>query len=267
MTHPLDGCFAKIRRAHEHIRNLKPQIRRFEQSHPYTVIRKRDPKTRQKTRTIHFTRQPPIRLALLIGDAVHNLRSALDHLVCQLVIHGGGKVIKSTEFPIKASRSEFENKVAIHLAGASPYAIRLVAAHKPYKGGNESFWALQCLDIADKHKMLIPTWVAIWKVTDSGPLHTGAWIDLSLVLSEGIPLEEGADIDSLLPFDDTVKMKMKRQFSACITLGDVEGVKGKPVISALDQLVSTVTQIVNDSSMAFFPLPPRRRCGRHRRLP
>ncbi len=203
----------------------------------------------------------------MIGDVVHNLRAALDHLACQLVIHGGGKVTPKTEFPIKASLANFRKKVGEHLASASPLAVLFVETCKPYKGGNRALWPLHRLDIEDKHRMLIPTWVAVWKVTYSGPGPVGAWVDLSLVLPEGIPLEEGANIDALLPHEDAVKITMTRLFAARVTLGDVEGVKGQPVIDTLNMLADEVTEIANTASMAFFPLPPASKRTRKRRLP
>jgi hypothetical protein len=48
------------------------------------------------------TEVPPIDpvIGLVVGDAVHNLRSSLDHLACELVIAGGGTPSEHTAFPI-----------------------------------------------------------------------------------------------------------------------------------------------------------------------
>jgi hypothetical protein len=40
-------------------------------------------------------------MALIVGDAVHNMRSALDHLACRLVErHSPGADLDRTAFPI-----------------------------------------------------------------------------------------------------------------------------------------------------------------------
>jgi hypothetical protein len=46
-------------------------------------------------------------------------------------------------------------------------------------GGNESLCALPRLNIEDKHRMLLPTWVAILKTTDSRPVSSGQWLDIA----------------------------------------------------------------------------------------
>ncbi len=42
----------------------------------------------------------PHHLSLVIGDIVHNLRSAFDHLAYQAVIAGGDTPTTNTEFPV-----------------------------------------------------------------------------------------------------------------------------------------------------------------------
>lgn len=42
---------------------------------------------------------PPLKWGVLIGDVVHNLRSALDHLAWQLVLRNGGESSWRTQFP------------------------------------------------------------------------------------------------------------------------------------------------------------------------
>lgn len=51
--------------------------------------------------------QPPLRWGVLLGDCVHNLRSALDHLICQVALLDGGTMedCRRSQFPI-ASKSE-----------------------------------------------------------------------------------------------------------------------------------------------------------------
>lgn len=53
----------------------------------------------------------PIRPSIISGDMVHNLRSALDHAVWQLVKVSGGQPGSWTYFPIYGNKDDFINDV------------------------------------------------------------------------------------------------------------------------------------------------------------
>ena len=104
MPDALIGARLKVERARKHLDLLRQETRAFTEGKPYGVraefdaerseyairIRLRDPDTRV-----------PIGLSLIAGDAVHNLRSALDHLAWQLAIIGTGPG-RFTQFPLMA---------------------------------------------------------------------------------------------------------------------------------------------------------------------
>jgi hypothetical protein len=54
----------------------------------------------QVTRCDAVLRRPPLEWGLIAGDAIHNMRSALDHLACVLVGENGGEITRSTSFPL-----------------------------------------------------------------------------------------------------------------------------------------------------------------------
>jgi len=102
-------------------------------------------------------RQPlPLELGLLIGDALHNARSALDHLAWQLVLAGGGTPTIQTGFPIVEDAAKFKRRVGDALRGADRGAVDVVRALQPWKGGDDLLWRLHRLDIVDKHHLLMP---------------------------------------------------------------------------------------------------------------
>jgi hypothetical protein len=51
-------------------------------------------------------REPPLRLGVMFGDCVQNLRSALDHLAWQVTLLDGGTPGDSTQFPIASKYSK-----------------------------------------------------------------------------------------------------------------------------------------------------------------
>lgn len=55
--------------------------------------------------------EPDIRLSMIAGDIIHNLRCALDHLVCQLVFRDGHEPSWRNEFPIYDCEKDFLEEV------------------------------------------------------------------------------------------------------------------------------------------------------------
>lgn len=95
-------------------------------------------------------------LALYIGDAVHNLRCALDYLITACAVHNG-KPINRTEFPfVKAGGKKSDLKGHIHRAeNADPRAAKIVWKARPYPRGNAILVALYELDRFDKHRLIV----------------------------------------------------------------------------------------------------------------
>lgn len=103
---------------------------------------------------------PAVEVAMDVGDAVHNMRSALDHAAHELVEIGGGTVARETGYPIpqkaSATVADYQRLVHRRLKGSSPAVIETASSLEPIPGGHdEVLWALHHLDILDKHRFLI----------------------------------------------------------------------------------------------------------------
>jgi hypothetical protein len=99
-------------------------------------------------------------LALIIGDAIHNLHTALDLAIYELVRDRlKGVSMAEVSFPFNKSRDEFITSGRSRKIAQASSAIFdfLATSVKPYKGGNDHLYALHRLDILDKHWSLIPT--------------------------------------------------------------------------------------------------------------
>ena len=156
----LSGPLAKIERAKHHINDLNRQIEAYTSQRPLRVYRSTNGKTNKVAYVVKNKIPVPSDLALIIGDAVHNLRSALDLLAFGLVgdkCPTPGKQ-RQVQFPFSASEKSLESTInsrQISLAGKK--VVREIKKLKPYRGGNEMLQAIHDLDLADKHKLIIPT--------------------------------------------------------------------------------------------------------------
>src|SRR5438128_1457871 len=101
MEHPLDGCRAKLDRAEHHLDTLNAEMREFIETKTYdfvTTFSEVDQET--MVTTLKELRPIPATWGVAVGDIVHNTRSALDHLVYQLVVLAGAQPHNGHQFPI-----------------------------------------------------------------------------------------------------------------------------------------------------------------------
>jgi hypothetical protein len=99
---------------------------------------------------------PPIRLSVLVGDCIHNMRSALDNLVCGLVrTKDPSCECEDTDFPICTSETAWDKKVKRgSLTGVPPDAVEIIREVQPWRNPgqpNPLVW-LQNLNNRDKHR-------------------------------------------------------------------------------------------------------------------
>jgi hypothetical protein len=107
--------------------------------------------------------RPSPRWGLLAGDAMHNARSALDHLACRLVELAGNTPTRTTAFPIWPDAPETRKDTARFertLKGMGSAHQDSIRALQPYRNPGtweaERLTALAALDNADKHQLLVP---------------------------------------------------------------------------------------------------------------
>src|SRR4051812_8089914 len=109
----LAGCWAKLDRAKEHQNELQEEGQRFLADASFQVDVDVDPKS--GWHEVRLVRVPsvPLRLCVIVGDLVHNLRSALDHLVWQLVLLEGRTPGGHNRFPIYKDVDVFHDRVTL----------------------------------------------------------------------------------------------------------------------------------------------------------
>src|SRR4051812_17788784 len=110
MPHPLDGCYAKIQRAEEHIKTLNMEISAFLEGDPkpYQIVRQFQNDGLQYAFIAKGSSIVPIRFSVIIGEVFHQLRFSLDHLVCALVLKNGKSISTSHQFPICTKAEHFD---------------------------------------------------------------------------------------------------------------------------------------------------------------
>jgi hypothetical protein len=147
----------KVERANEHIRDFDSRCAEFFKSGAGVITIKPDSETGDDF--VEITAQAmPDSFALIIGDALHNLKSALDFVWWEIV---SGDTQKGTKenFPIYRTDKELIAFLDQRKQQQSVVTIAdtLLNVIQPYfTGDGESLFHLHKLNIMDKHKLLIP---------------------------------------------------------------------------------------------------------------
>lgn len=92
---------------------------------------------------------------MTIGDAFHNLRASLDHLIWQLVESNGNTPTQKNAFPIGADEPEYKSLAKRYLDGVAPAAVSAIDLLTPWRRANDALWLLHHLNICDKHRLLL----------------------------------------------------------------------------------------------------------------
>lgn len=97
----LDGSWWKFQRSYDQLKVLNDEIGAYVETYPFALSYESEIESRDVVGRFIVTELPPSMWAVQIGEIVHNLRSALEHAVWQLVLDNGQTpVIGQTGFPV-----------------------------------------------------------------------------------------------------------------------------------------------------------------------
>jgi hypothetical protein len=231
----ITGFLLKLGRAEEHLDTLDARIGEYFADKPYVSVREYDPQHNTRLAGIRITKRPPTDLALVIGDYLHNLRSALDHLAWELVIASGGKPSPRTEFPIYKDARVYQRKtsgIAIRPCIA-PHVGTFIEGLQPYHQGDDALlhplWILHELSNIDKHRTL----------------HLASmWISRG----ERFTLGQRADTDEVVFFfrgtPGQTEMDVEIQSALSVTLTEPTHLMGTRVVELLQQPLKFIREAI-----------------------
>ncbi|MBF9071729.1 hypothetical protein [Streptacidiphilus fuscans] len=237
----------KFQRAHEHIAQLSEGITGFVATEPFAVEESEE--QGDLVYRVRVREAPPRELSLALGDAVHDARSALDYLAWQLVRAGGSTPCTSTYFPITRDEQTFMAKYRSDLRGATKEALDAVRQLRPFGGGDDRFWRLHKLDIADKHHLLLAVGAAHQSVSTSiaPPGWPGDPFTLPLVPADRqYPLTDGSEVFRVMAAArEPGAPSGQPSFTFEIAFSDdTQVVKGEPILPTISDLITGIEETV-----------------------
>lgn len=259
MVASLEGAKIKLSRATRHIAELNCVARAYLDARPFDLAQAEEPNGDLVWR-IKMYREVPAEWSAIVGDIVHNIRSALDLVAWQLVELSGERPTRNTCFPIgQTCPSAYYQTLRRALAGASPAAVRLIRRLKAYAGGNPALTQLHALDITDKHRLVLVVGAAHKHVVVKTRLMV-PWqptpvecppIALNPV-DRQFPIQDGAEVFRICAAARNSEHILEHDLVFELAFGDVAEVRGLTLVETLESMHAHVSKIVKIIDRLFF---------------
>jgi hypothetical protein len=262
----IDQIRLKLERAVRHVQELEGELLAFRKAGPYEVGTREEAQTRFLVYYITKATNVPAPIPLIAGDVLQNLRTALDHLVWQLVPARAQN--SQIAFPIFDDAPKYEAEKMRKIKGMPKAAMDAIDGTKPYKGGNDMLWRLHRLNNIDKHRLLIAVGAAFRSV-NVGPHIVGLMLKAGVAMHLGLKPEAAIQMPDvhLRPNDNLFPLKVgselftdmpgsepnpKITFHIDVAFGETGVCEGEPMLETLKGMLNVVSSIVSD----FAPLLP-----------
>lgn len=176
-------------------------------------------------------------IPLIIGDAIHNMRSALDHV--WMALWRQAKKSGYGTFPFHEERANLEDMVKKSpIRTAFPQIDSLILdAIKPYRDGNHLLWTITKFDKLDKHNLIIPT----LQIRRGGPVTIKA--ANSIIKISDIIMEDCAPVN-LVAGDNPFELNQDNNFSLEIHFQNGGFLEGQPVLPSLLDMLKAVDETI-----------------------
>jgi hypothetical protein len=171
-VHPLEGVWAKLDRGDEHVVAYEREEGLYtgrEKPPPVEVAFDINEETGRGTLLFSRVEHPPLRLGIIVGDAVHAFRSALDQLVFELAfMDSGGRTFDKAAFPGSDNPSSFNGSYVQRtmLGGLTATHRTQLKRFQPYRQPSTSERPSDprlLLDLSndDKHRVVQPGFLVL----------------------------------------------------------------------------------------------------------
>jgi hypothetical protein len=230
MPPTLYGVLEKRNWAERHLKLIEQFIGEFFDSDPYSIMTDRDPENGVYHARLVYPKQLPARpLSLMIGDCIHNMRSALDYMAWELA--GADIANMETMFPIFDTEAGFKTRGLKRIKRLPKNAQTAIERLQPYNtsyGGDLlALSAINKIDATDKHKVLtVAIAIADHVVCHHGvPEHmrTGRRTTAELQIFSNARLIHNAKIATFTIAPPIPEMEVDFKFTPKVTFGHLPG--------------------------------------------
>lgn len=199
----LDDIRLKLNRAESHLNNLSSEIQENVSKYPASIRAQHNIIDNSYTAILENAPGVQREWGAILGDFLHNTRSALDYLVGALVTASGGTVHDQHQFPICDAATDWQKQVVqpkpsrSRLGFIDPSHAAIIESIQPYQAvtGLKSLLTLRRFSNADKHRLIHGAVInTTKKPVISGLLIAPLIIREVVYMQPNVPLEDGAHL-------------------------------------------------------------------------
>jgi hypothetical protein len=186
----------------------------------------------QRVKAVSITEFPPS-IPLIVGDAVHNLRTAFDYIVV------AATGLDWIALPVGQTRNDVISKSAHYGTIKTSFpdlATFIVDEIQPYRGGQFRLWELSELDRIDKHRLILPTTnqthrLGVRLEDQSGERFSG-WFMI------------GDNFSTTQTLRGPIKIRNEGYSALSISFGPGTPLEGDPVLETLNEFSELALQAI-----------------------
>ncbi len=270
-TTSLTGARLKLKRARDHLYTLGDELAAFNAGEPFKIVHEPSSDGSEHVFRAQILREPPPVLSVIIGDALQNMRSALEHLAWGLTPEEDRrKSERSIGFPVYTderaffqvdkNRGTYSTRSGAHKIRAMESKARTAIAQlQPYKSKDpheHPLWLLNELARTDRHQSLRLVGAFANPITQSWRKRGasgGFDFDLSRVQRTEInlgPFEQGKVVGYFL-FNEP-GMEVNLQVSRFVAFSDEGTAKGRHALGTLTTIRRHIESVVFPKLERFF---------------
>ncbi len=236
---------------------------------------------------LRFARPIPVDWAVLLGEAIHDLRSALDQAVYWLTVDWERKELKGSSFPINRRKADFErrrkngawtNDSGMHkIRGVGPGPQAFIEALQPYP---QRYRRAECIALRTVHDL--------WNQDKHRLVHLWGlrFTDEQLEVPEDVARDCALGIDRRVLHDRAIvlrivcdhphpKVQVRGQISPSLTIyagkGRARNLKLRAVAAATGDVILKLTNAIGQQdrpiNLAVWTATPRLSAPAHRPSP
>ncbi len=186
----------------------------------------------QRVKVVRITEFPPS-IPLIVGDAVHNLRTAFDYIM--VAITGRDRMalpVGKTRDDI-ISKSEHYRTMEADMPDLARFVVDVI---QPYQRGQFLLWELSELDRIDKHRLILPTTGQAHRfgvdIEDQGGKRFRSWF----TAGEGFATTQS--------FVGPLKIHHEGSPALSVSFGPGTPLNGEPVLETLDKFSELALQAI-----------------------
>lgn len=212
------ASYTKLDRAREFISEFEKEVEKYFSSKPLSI---RVTPNSEGQLVEGAYKAFGLKPGAIVGDAVHNMRTALDLMASELAVMKR-KSPKNVLFPFCKDKNALDDAIKDkNFKKCGDDAVALLKEIAPYCGGNDKLRALHDMDIEDKHTALVTSNTKANFRYDPSSVPSGEYFDVdadfAVIFPYGHPFENLPVLDTLKELLVVVESVIK-QFTHMVEL-------------------------------------------------